>query len=334
MATETVPAAVEPEAPKTGPQETPVIVRELRWEAAGVVSVLLARPDGGRLPAWQPGAHIDLLLPTGIVRQYSLCGSPSDPFAYRVAVRRDAASRGGSEYVHAFLRPGQPLRIRGPRNHFRFEPADSYLFVAGGIGITPILPMARQAAAWGASWQLVYAGRTAASMAFRDTLGALAPHQDAVRVYPGDEGGRMPLEALLGQARPGTAVYACGPGPLLDAVSDGAAHLPRGTVHVERFRPRAGEGTRQDAAVEVVCARSGRTVNVAAERSVLDALSDAGLPVAGSCRQGVCGTCETRVLEGVPDHRDGILSEEEREKGDRMYLCVSRARTPRLVLDV
>ncbi|MGW2918850.1 PDR/VanB family oxidoreductase [Streptomyces angustmyceticus] len=330
MATSTAPAAAEPQAPEAERQETPVMVRQLRWEAAGVVSVLLARPDGERLPAWQPGAHVELLLPNGLVRQYSLCGSPDDLSGYRLAVRRQPASRGGSEYVHSFLRPGQPLRIRGPRNHFRFEPADSYLFIAGGIGITPILPMVRQAAATGARWSLVYGGRSAASMAFRTEL---APHRDAVRLYPGDESGRIPLTALLEQTRPRTAVYACGPEPLLDAVTDAAAHLPRGTVRMERFRPRTREITR-NTDMQVVCARSGRTVDVPAERSVLDALADAGLPVAGSCREGVCGTCETRVLEGVPDHRDDILSEDDREKSDRMYLCVSRARTPRLVLDV
>ncbi|MDT0457314.1 PDR/VanB family oxidoreductase [Streptomyces sp. DSM 41527] len=330
MATRTVPAAPEPQAPEAGQPETPVMVRQLCWEAAGVVSVLLARPDGGDLPAWQPGAHVELLLPTGLVRQYSLCGSPGDLSGYRVAVRREPASRGGSEYVHSFLRPGQPLRIRGPRNHFRFEPADSYLFIAGGIGITPILPMVRQAVASGARWSLVYGGRSAASMAFRKEL---APHRDAVHLYAGDESGRIPLAALLGRTHPDTAVYACGPEPLLDAVTDGAGHLPQGTVRMERFRPRTREHA-HNTEVEVVCARSGRTVGVPAERSVLDALADAGLPVAGSCREGVCGTCETRVLEGVPDHRDDILSGEEREKGDRMYLCVSRARTPRLVLDV
>ncbi|MFI7103774.1 PDR/VanB family oxidoreductase [Streptomyces sp. NPDC050161] len=329
MATPTVPAT-DPPAPGTGPQETPVIVRQLRWEATGVVSVLLARPDGGPLPAWQPGAHVELVLPTGITRQYSLCGSPDDPSGYRIAVRRDPASRGGSEYVHSFLRPGQPLRIRGPRNHFPFEPADSYLFIAGGIGITPLLPMVRRAAASGARWQLAYGGRSAASMAFRDEL---APHRGAVRLYPGDESGRMPLDALLAEVRPRTAVYACGPEPLLTAVTDGATHLPPEAVHMERFKPRTREETR-NTPVEVVCARSGRTVDVPAERSVLDALTAAGLPVTGSCRQGVCGTCETRVLDGVPDHRDDILSTAEREKGDRMYLCVSRARTPRLVLDV
>ncbi|MFB7630809.1 PDR/VanB family oxidoreductase [Streptomyces sp. NPDC056149] len=330
MATKTAPVAAGASASEAGPQEIPVIVRQLRWEAAGVVSVVLARPGGGVLPVWEPGAHVELVLPTGIVRQYSLCGAPDDPSCYRVAVRRDPASRGGSEYVHSFLRPGQPLRIRGPRNHFRFEPADSYLFVAGGIGITPILPMVRQAAASGARWRLAYGGRSAAAMAFRDEL---APHRDAVSLYPGDESGRMPLDALLGQAPPDTAVYACGPESLLDGVANGTAQLPQGTVHMERFRPRERKPAR-NSAVEVVCARSGRTVGVPAERSVLDALADAGLPVAGSCRQGVCGTCETRVLDGVPDHRDDILSEEERERGDRMYLCVSRARTPRLVLDV
>ncbi|MFH8981901.1 PDR/VanB family oxidoreductase [Streptomyces varsoviensis] len=330
MATQTVPAAAEPQAPEAEPQELMVMVRQLRWEAAGVVSVLLARPDGSPLPPWRPGAHVELLMPTGIVRQYSLCGSPDDLSAYRVAVRHLPASRGGSEYVHSFLRPGQPLRIRGPRDNFGFEPAESYLFLAGGIGITPILPMVRHAIDSGAKWELHYGGQNAVSMAFRDEL---APHRDSVRLYPADRAGHIPLADLLNETAPGTVVYACGPEPMLDAVTDNGAHLPRGTVRMERFRPRT-KAPMPNAPVEVVCKRSGRTVEVPAERSVLDALGDAGLPVRSSCREGVCGTCETRVLEGEPEHRDDILSEEEREKGDRMFICVSRARTPQLVLDI
>ncbi|MEU8971157.1 PDR/VanB family oxidoreductase [Streptomyces monashensis] len=307
-----------------------VIVRQLRWEATGVVSVELAAPDGSALPPWSPGAHIMLELPTGIVRQYSLCGDPLDRSGYRIGVLRERASRGGSEYVHAFLRPGQPVRIRGPLDNFRFRPEKGYLFVAGGIGITPILAMVRQAAAWDLPWELLYGGRTAGSMAF---LGELGGCPERVHLYPEDRLGRIPLDDWLGERRPDTAIYACGPEPLLTAVEEKAAHWGPGAVHLERFRARP-KPARPDTDVEVVCARSNRTVNVPAGRSILGALEAEGLPVTGSCREGVCGTCETRVLEGEPDHRDDILTDGDREAGDRMYICVSRACGERLVLDV
>ncbi|WP_328606781.1 PDR/VanB family oxidoreductase [Amycolatopsis sp. NBC_00345] len=307
--------------------ELPVTARQLRWEAAGVVSVELAREDGGALPEWRPGAHVELVLPTGISRQYSLCGSPDDRSSYRIGVRRDPRSRGGSEYVHTFLRPGQTVRIRGPRDNFGFSRAEEYLFIAGGIGITPILPMARQAAEWGVPWRLAYGGHTADSMAFRAELEALGPFG----FHASDRTGRLPLTELLEEPR--GAVYACGPEPLLEAVEKGTAHWPAGSLHLERFKPRP-RPPRPDTAVEVVCARSARTVPVPADRSVLRALEDAGLPVEGSCREGVCGTCRTKVLEGVPDHRDDILSEDEQARGDVMFPCVSRALTPKLVLDV
>lgn len=307
-----------------------VMVRQLRWEAAGVVSVEFSAADGSELPPWRPGAHVELALPTGIVRQYSLCGSPDDRSRYRIGVLRERASRGGSEYVHAFLRPGQPVRLRGPSDNFGFRQEKAYLFIAGGIGITPILAMVRQAVAWGVPWQLLYGGRTAGSMAFLDEL---AGHADDVRLYPGDRGGRIPLDEWLERPRPDTAIYACGPESLLTAVEDGAAHWAPGSVRLERFRPRP-RPAHPDTEVEVVCARSERTVTVPAGRTILSALEDAGLPVTGSCREGVCGTCETRVLDGEPDHRDDILTAEDRAAGDRMYLCVSRARSGRLVLDL
>ncbi|MFD4995496.1 PDR/VanB family oxidoreductase [Streptomyces buecherae] len=321
---------VAPARPRTQADELAMVVRQLRWEAVGVVSVELAAADGGDLPPWRPGAHIELVLPTGIARQYSLCGSVADRSRYRVGVLRERGSRGGSEYVHAFLRPGQPVRVRGPRDNFGFRPEPAYLFIAGGIGITPILPMVREAVRRGVPWRLAYGGRTAASMAFLDEL---APHRAHVWRYPKDEAGRMPLDDWLARPRPGTALYACGPESLLTAVEEGSAHWDPGTVRLERFaaRPRPA-GPRAE--VEVVCARSKATVTVPGDRSVLSALEAAGVPVVGSCREGVCGTCETRVLDGEPEHLDDILTADERAAGDRMYPCVSRARGRRLVLDV
>ncbi|MFJ2742953.1 PDR/VanB family oxidoreductase [Streptomyces sp. NPDC087440] len=311
-----------------------VRVRQVRWEATGVVSVEFTSLDGRPLPPWWPGAHVELALPTGIVRQYSLCGSPQDLTSYRIGVLRERAGRGGSEYVHAFLRPGQSVRLRGPVDNFGFRREEAYLFIAGGIGITPVLAMARQAAAWGLPWQLLYGGRTADSMAFLDELRA---HRDNVRLYPSDSAGRIPLAHWLERPRPATAVYACGPESLLTAVEEGAAHWAPGSVRLERFRPRPKPNrpdTEPDTDVEVVCARSRRTVVVPAGDSILSALEGAGLPVTGSCREGVCGTCATRVVDGEPEHRDDILTAEDRATGDRMYICVSRARGERLVLDV
>ncbi|KPI08935.1 Phthalate 4,5-dioxygenase [Actinobacteria bacterium OK074] len=309
-----------------------IMVRQLRWEAADVVSVELAAADGRELPPWRPGAHVELVLPTGIARQYSLCGSPQDRSHYRIGVRRERLSRGGSEYVHAFLRPGQAVGLRGPRDNFGFRRAESYLFVAGGIGITPILPMVRQAEEWGLPWTLLYGGHRAESMAFLDELRAYPAGR--VRLYPADGVGRIPLGEYFDPPRAATDIYACGPESLLDGLEKATSHWPAGALRLERFRARGRVSDRPDSVVEVVCARSNRTVTVPADRSILVALEDAGVPVAGSCREGVCGTCETRVLEGEPDHRDDILSDEDRAAGDRMFLCVSRARGDRLVLDV
>ncbi|WKG04917.1 PDR/VanB family oxidoreductase [Mycolicibacterium sp. HK-90] len=307
-----------------------VAVRQLRWEADGVVSVHLQPCSGESLPDWEPGAHIDLVLPTGIQRQYSLCGPVGERSYYRIGVRRERTSRGGSEYVHAFLRPGQRLRVAGVRNTFQLQRADSYVFVAGGIGITPILPMIRQAETWGLDWELLYAGHTAASMPFSDELRS---YGSRVRFYPSDAGGRIPLGARFAQVRPGVKIYACGPAELLSALQEAVGHWPADSLHLERFKPRKRAPV-DDKPVEVVCAASGKTVDVEADQSILTALDRAGVKVPSSCRSGICGSCETAVLDGVPDHRDDILSETERSANDRMYICVSRAQTPRLVLDV
>jgi ferredoxin-NADP reductase len=308
-----------------------VAVRQLRWEADGVVSVQLQPRCGELLPPWEPGAHIDLLLPTGIQRQYSLCGPVGERSYYRIGVRRERTSRGGSEYVHAFLRPGQQLTVAGLRNTFELHRASSYVFVAGGIGITPILPMLRQAESWGLDWKLLYGGHTAASMPFADELGEYGTR---VSFYASDADGRIPLGEHFAQVQPGTKIYACGPAALLSAIQDATAHWPADSLYLERFKPRKQAPSNEDKPVEVVCAASGKTVNVEAGQSILGALEGAGVNVSSSCRSGICGACATAVLGGVPDHRDDILSETERAANDLMFICVSRARTPRLVLDV
>ncbi|MBO2464816.1 PDR/VanB family oxidoreductase [Actinomadura violacea] len=298
--------------------------------ADGVVTLALARPDGGRLPDWAPGAHVDLVLPNGLTRQYSLCGDRWDARMYRVGVLHEPAGRGGSAFVHDELSVGDAVGIGGPRNNFRLVPSERYLFIAGGIGITPLLPMVRQAEMLGADWRLLYGGRSRTSMAFLDEL---EPYGAKVTVVPQDQQGLLDLPAWLPGEAPDTKVYCCGPAPLLEAVEGRCAGWRRGLLRTERFVAREN-GAVRDEPFEMELRRSGMTVAVPPGRSVLDAAGAAGANVLSSCRQGLCGTCETAVLDGVPDHRDSILDDDEREAGDCMFVCVSRSRSDRLVLDL
>ena len=308
----------------------PVRVRTARAAADGVRTLVLEPAGAEPLPAWQPGAHVDLLLPDGTVRQYSLCGDPADRTAYRVGVLREPAGRGGSAWVHDACREGLELQVDGPRNHFALVPSPRYLFIAGGIGITPLLPMLAQAERAGADWRLLYGGRTRASMAF---TGELAAYGERVELWPQDERGLLPLRRELRAPRGDTAVYCCGPGPLLDAVEQECVLWPVRALHVERFAPREVPPPVRDEPFEVELARSGTTLTVDLGTTVLEAMRAAGVAVLSSCRLGTCGTCETRVLAGVPDHRDSVLDQAQREAGDTMYPCVSRSCTDRLVLD-
>ncbi|MFE1291716.1 PDR/VanB family oxidoreductase [Streptomyces sp. NPDC058751] len=322
----------------TGPARESAHERELVVErresvAADVLALILRHPLGGGLPPWEPGAHVDLLLGPGLERQYSLCGDPADRGTWRIAVLREPDGRGGSAYVHDRLREGDKVRVRGPRNRFALVPAPRYLFVAGGIGITPILPMLAAAETAGADWTLLYGGRTRGSMAFTEELGR---YGDRVTLAPRDETGPLGLSCALGGVLGDTLVYCCGPGPLLDAVEE---RCPAALLHVERFRPkdREGDGKTEfdgETEFEVALERSGRTVVVVPGVSVLDAVRAAGVDVLYSCAEGTCGTCETDVLEGTPDHRDSVLTDEEREAGGTMLICVSRCRGQRLVLDL
>ncbi|MDT0388131.1 PDR/VanB family oxidoreductase [Streptomyces dubilierae] len=305
-----------------------LVVARREFAADGVLALTLRHPLGEPLPVWEPGAHLDVVLGPGLERQYSLCGEPADRSAWRIAVLREVAGRGGSAHVHEQVREGDKVRVRGPRNTFRLEPAPRYRFVAGGIGITPILPMLAAAEAAGAPWTLLYGGRTRRSMAF---TGELARYGDRVTLAPQDETGLLDLPSVLDDVPEGTLVYCCGPGPLLDAVE---ARCPSGMLRVERFRPKERQESGADGAFEVELARSGRTLTVAPDVSVLDAVRAAGVEVLYSCTEGTCGTCETDVLAGEPDHRDSVLTEEERAAGETMLICVSRCRGGRLVLDL
>ena len=316
-----------------GPGATLQLVVERRRAAAdGVVEFLLRDVDEGQLPEWTPGAHIDLVLDRDLVRQYSLCGDPADRGTWRIAVLREPAGRGGSALIHDRLAEGERILARGPRNNFPFEPAPRCLFIAGGIGITPILPMISAAASIGRQWQLLYGGRSRTSMAFVDEL---ERHGQAVAIRPQDEYGLLDLDALLGQPTPRTRIYCCGPQPLLTAVAQRCTSWEPGALRLERFSPAASpEETASETPFEVELARSRMILTVQPGRSILGTLLDAGLSPLYSCTEGVCGSCETNVLEGEVDHRDSVLTLDERAADDSMMICVSRARSSRLVLDI
>jgi ferredoxin-NADP reductase len=307
--------------------EAELVVANREFVAEGVLALTLRHPLGERLAAWEPGAHIDVVLGPGLERQYSLCGDPADRTAWRIAVLREPDGRGGSAYVHERLGHGDKVRVRGPRNHFGLEPAPRYRFVAGGIGITPLLPMLAAAEAAGAEWSLLYGGRSRDSLAFTEELGR---YGDRVTVVPQDEAGLLDLPSVLDDVPEGTLVYCCGPGPLLDAVEE---RCPGAVLRVERFQPKVRQAG-ADSEFEVVLEQSGRTLTVPAGVSVLDTVRAAGVEVLFSCTEGTCGTCETDVLDGVPDHRDSVLNEEERAAGETMLICVSRCLGKRLVLDL
>ncbi|MEV8566269.1 PDR/VanB family oxidoreductase [Streptomyces sp. NPDC051322] len=314
--------------------EAELTVSRRTVEASGVVSLTLRHPQGAELPPWQPGAHVDLLLPGGQERQYSLCGDPHERTRWRIAVLREESGRGGSATVHDALTEGTTVRVRGPRNHFPLQPAPRYRFVAGGIGITPILPMIAAADAAGAEWTLLYGGRSRSSMAFADDL--VARYGDRVDVAPQDETGLLDLDALLGTPQADTLVYCCGPGPLLTAAERSCSSWEAGTLHMERFSPKelpAESGTGAHA-FELELRRSGRVLTVAPERSVLDTVREAGIDVLYSCTEGTCGTCETDILEGAADHRDSVLTAAEQQANETMMICVSRCLGSRLVLDL
>ncbi|MER5205342.1 PDR/VanB family oxidoreductase [Streptomyces sp. NPDC002825] len=297
-----------------------VLVTGRATPAEGVVELRL---EGDGLPAWQPGAHVDLVLPSGLVRQYSLCGDPGDTDAYTVATRLIEDGQGGSREVHEQLHEGVEIEIRGPRNRFPLVDSPAYVFVAGGIGITPVLPMVRAAEAAGADWRLVYCGRSRATMPYLEEIEALGG--DRVTVVAEDASG-FPELGFLAHVPAETLVYCCGPDGLMDAVS---ASMPEGRApRLERFTAAATTGT----AFEVELRRSGRTLTVAADQSLLSAVRKELPGITYSCRQGFCGTCQQRVLEGEVDHRDELLTDAER--AGSMLICVSRCAGKRLVLDL
>ncbi|MBY6687747.1 oxidoreductase [Rhodococcus sp. BP-149] len=315
-----------------GPEYDLTLVVEARRSVAdGVLELTMLSADGRPLPPWTPGAHIELHLPNGLVRHYSLCGDPEDGTAWRISVLRESEGRGGSAYVHDLAAVGDVIEARGPRNRFTLEPAARYRFIAGGIGITPILPMVVAADAAGVEWTLTYGGRTRASMAYLDELLA---YGDRVVIHPQDECGMLDLDAVVRNPSADTLVYCCGPGVLLDAVRQRCATWPTGALHIERFRADPAEETVLTDTFEVEIASTGTRLSVPPGSSVLEVLEHAGVDVLSSCREGICGTCETGVVAGEVDHRDALLTDAERAANTTMFVCVSRARTRSLTLDL
>ncbi|MAA96961.1 MAG: cytochrome [Stappia sp.] len=324
-------AALEPRAEfPVGAPNVKDLARTLRLAdrreiARGIVALRLEDPHGRPLPEWSAGAHVDLLF-EDFENSYSLCGDPSDRSCLEVAVLREDEGRGGSVAIHERLFAGDTVRVRGPKTHFRLdEGAPRYVLIAGGIGITPILAMADRLKRLGKPYELHYAGRSRATMAFLDRIGA--DHGEALRLYPGDEGGRLDLAALREAVAVSPAgVYACGPERLLAALDVIAEGWPEGTLKVEHFHAgSAAPDPERDRPFEVDLADSGFSVTVPSDRTLLQALREAGIDVPSDCEEGLCGTCEVAVMSGEVDHRDKVLSKAEREEGKRMMACCSRA---------
>lgn len=317
-----------------------LLIIEVRLEADAVISLVLRAPDGRALPPWSAGAHLDIKLPSGLVRQYSLCGDERDRNTYRIAVLRENTGRGGSAELHGAALVGAQLEVRGPRNRFALGESPNYLFVAGGIGITPILSMIVSLGDT-RPWSLYYGGRSRSSMAFLDE--ALAVGGGRVHVVPEDEAGLLDLSSIVASAGPSTAIYCCGPPGLLAAAEAAVARrTPSTSLHVERFAPNlvpSLEATAQatanlESAFTVELRRSGRTIEVPPNRSMLEAVRGVVPDVPSSCEEGYCGSCEIRVLGGIPDHRDEVLSPAERAANCTVMPCVSRCTSGPLVLDL
>jgi ferredoxin-NADP reductase len=315
-------------------RETAILLRveSHRQVSSGVTELVLVAEDGSQLPAWDPGSHIDVQVRPGLVRQYSLCGDPEDRSQWRIAVLREPESRGGSIALCERFRAGDVLTAAGPRNHFPLHQSPRYLFIAGGIGITPIIPMIAAAHAAGADWRLVYGGRSEASMAYRDEVGSF--DSERVLEWPQDRRGLIELDRLLAEPQPGTLIYCCGPEPLIAAVEAKSAHWPHKSLQVERFAPRPLTEVAPNTSFEIELVDSDEVLVVPPDMSILEVVEEAGIYVLSNCEEGTCGTCQTAVLEGVPDHRDSVLDDDERAANDTMMICVSRALSARLVLDL
>ncbi len=312
-----------------------VVVDEVRQVATDILHLRLKSPDGSAMPRWTPGSHIDVECGTpDLSRQYSLCGDPADSSVLEIAVLKDPDSRGGSRWLHENLQRGDRLKIRGPRNHFRFdESAKKAIFIAGGIGITPVATMARRAKELGIDYELHYSGRSRDTMAFLDELAQL--HGARLHVHAKDEGRRNDFGQLLGQPQDGTQVYACGPVRMLEALEACCEKWPEDALRVEHFQSTRGSlDPEKEHAFEVELKDSGLVVKVPADQTLLTALRSANIDIQSDCGEGLCGSCEVKVLSGKVDHRDVVLTRSERDANNKMMACCSRAAGMKLILEL
>jgi ferredoxin-NADP reductase len=316
-------------------RRTKVRVTEAEHVTADVLRLVLAPVEEDKLPDWEAGAHIDVHLPSGLSRQYSLCGDSSDTTSYTICVLREPQGRGGSAEIHDTVTVGTELTIAGPRNHFALVPAPRYLFLAGGIGITPIKAMIDEAERRGADWSLLYGGRTAASMVYGPELAER--HPDRVRLVPQDVEGLIDVVTTVTEAVEATQIYCCGPEGLLGAAGKACeASGLTDRLHIERFA--AGQAppapADREKAFEVELRQSSITLTVGADQTLLEVVRGVRPDVDFSCQEGYCGSCESRVLEGRPDHRGTMMTPEEHDEDGTMLICVGRSCTPKLVLDL
>ena len=312
-----------------------VVIEKITEEATDIKSFRLVNPVGAALPPFEAGAHIDVYV-GDVTRQYSLCSDPTDTSAYLIGVKLESQSRGGSKAVHA-LKEGDHLEISEPRNLFALDAGNGpALLIGAGIGVTPLVAMMYQLKAQNKAFTLHYFARSKDHIAFSETLLRVDAELDFGRLHfhlgldgpaTGDQ-----LDTLLARPEIGQHVYFCGPGPFMEAINQRCEDWPKDTVHFEYFSAGPVEVT--DGGFEVIAARSGKRVWVGPEQSIADALNAAGVQVCTSCEQGICGTCLTRVLNGTPIHNDMFLSDAEKAKNDQMLLCISRASSNTLTLDI
>jgi ferredoxin-NADP reductase len=288
--------------------------------------------DGGAVSHFSAGAHVDLHLPNGMLRQYSLANDPRETHRYLLGIKNDPASRGGSRYIHEQLRPGMVLQVGQPRNNFPLDESAAHsVFIAGGIGITPIRCMLHRAEALGLSWELHYAVRDREDLAFAEEIASdprVHTHVDAEH-----DGTPLNMRSIADGLREDAHAYCCGPGPMIEAFERSFDALPPGRRHVEHFSaPKVAP--EPGGAFRIVLVRSARTLDVGADQTILEVVREAGIDAEASCEQGICGSCEVRVISGEPDHRDILLSPEERAGAKCMMICCSRSKSAELVLDL
>jgi ferredoxin-NADP reductase len=326
---------IGPEAAMSSAAQTLMVrVADVRAEACDVMTLELRSIGGGQLPPFEPGSHLDLHLPNGLIRQYSLTNDWRERDRYVIGVGRAADSRGGSSYVHGNIRVGAQLKISAPRNNFRLdEDSAGFLFIAGGIGITPIMAMVRWCSANQKPWRLVYAARSRQRAAFYEELCQLGG--DSLNFHFDDErNGILDAAQAISSWTEGERIYCCGPGALMESVRDATANLPSGTVRFEWFTaPETNEVTDSNS-FTIRLERSGAEFEVPEQKSILEVLEENGFEIPFSCREGLCGTCVTNVCSGEPDHRDYVLSDEERASGKMMTICCSRSKSDVLTLDL